>query len=400
MTPVIRLALLRAVPVDLLVACVSLALARWLCLPALSVGEWSAQWLPLAGCVAVSQAASIAVIHHRLGPASLAVPVAGGSLIGTALGLGVAAASFGLPDGLWPVAASQVWLSTGLLLAWRYARLWRQATGVTVTGTLVPPRRHEPVWEVVTRQRTLLRMLVGRDLTLKYRGSFFGLLWSLANPLMMTVTYGAVFTYVYPSRVEGFAFLMLIGVLAWTFFSVSARMATSAVVDSGSMVKNVYFPRLVLPSATVLFNFVQLLLALAVLLPACYLWIGRLPPWTLVFMPVALGLTFLFTWGLALVMAATTALFRDIQHLLDIGLQVLFWATPIVYTPDVLGPVYGPLLAHSPMAPFITTIRALAYHGQLPDAPTLLLATIYTAVSVAIGLGVFARLDERFAETL
>lgn len=390
----------RALLLDALVSAGSLVLARWLCLPVLPVTAWEGAWLTLGLALVASQSLAILVLQHRAGPSVLALPVSAGAIVGSGAGLITVWAATGLTHDMWRVSISQVWLFFGIALAWRYASVWQATARMPVTGDLVPPRRPEPVRTIIRRQRTLLRMLVARDLTLKYRGSVLGLLWSLANPLLMTITYGAVFTYVYPSRVEGFAFLMLIGVLAWTFFSLSTRMATSAVVDSGSMVKNVYFPRLVLPSATVIFNFVQLLLALAVLLPAGYLWFGHLPPWTVLLVPVALALTFAFTWGLALVMAATTALFRDVQHLLDVALQVLFWATPIVYTPDVLGPGVAPLLAQSPMAPFITAIRNLAYDGRLPAPPTVALVLLYAAVSVSIGLGVFARLDERFAETL
>src|SRR5215467_14921554 len=119
----------------------------------------------------------------------------------------------------------------------------------------------------VVRYRTLLRKLVLKDLKLKYRGSVLGFLWSLVNPLIMIAVYYTAFTYILHNRTEGFVFLVMLGILAWTFFSTSAMMSTSSIADNGSLLKSVFFPRAILPIATVLFNFAQYLLMAAVFLP-------------------------------------------------------------------------------------------------------------------------------------
>jgi ABC-type polysaccharide/polyol phosphate export permease len=117
--------------------------------------------------------------------------------------------------------------------------------------------------------------------------------------------------------------------------------------------------------------------------------------------PVPLALLVAFTWGLALMLAATTASLRDVQHLLDVTLQVLFWATPVVYTLDIIpaGPLQS-LALLSPLAPFIVALRSLAFSGAMPPAIVGTIMVLYTTCAVAIGLGVFVRLEERFAESL
>ncbi len=357
-------------------------------------------WMPQVLAVPLVLALCIAAVARQAGPSTLATPV----VLGTTLGLCVSLAITSLTPAVvlpWPVLCSTAWLTALLAGAWRGGLTWHRAVQATQAGTLVPPRHHRPVIATLRRHQTLLRLLVARDLTLKYRGSLMGVLWSLANPLVMTVTYGLVFTYVYPSRTEGFVFLLLLGILAWTFFSVTARMATAAIVDSGSLVKNVYFPRLVLPSATVLFNLVQYVVAMLVLVPVLSVMTGRMPSPLMLLVPVPLALLVAFTWGLALMLAATTASLRDVQHLLDVTLQVLFWATPVVYTLDIIpaGPLQS-LALLSPLAPFIVALRSLAFSGAMPPAIVGTIMVLYTTCAVAIGLGVFVRLEERFAESL
>ena len=143
--------------------------------------------------------------------------------------------------------------------------------------------RAEPLDSLATtltalfRYRTLLRKLVLKDLKLKYRGSVLGFLWSLVNPLVMIGVYSFAFRFIMHNGTEGFVFLVLLGILAWTFFSSSAMMSTGAIVDSGSLLKSVFFPRAILPIATVLFNLTQYLLMVVVFLPIMLI-VFRVPP--------------------------------------------------------------------------------------------------------------------------
>lgn len=400
MTPAVTPAPWRACFPDLLVAIAALALAWWLQVPAGSTGapalEWQQSLLLIPGIFALS----IGAISFADRRDALVRPVLVGGLLALAIGLLITGPAAGRPVP-WVLLCSTGWLAVLLALAWRGGLLWNRAIHAARQGELVAPRHHTPLFATLRRQRTLLMLLVARDLTLKYRGSTLGMLWSLANPLIMTVTYGLVFTYVYPSRIEGFVYVLLLGILAWSFFAVTARMATSAIVDSGSLVKNVYFPRLVLPTATVLFNLSQYVVALVVLVPILSVATGHLPSLLFLLVPVPLALLVMFTWGLSLVLAATTARLRDVQHLLDVALQVLFWATPVVYTLDIFPPgPWATLALFSPLAPFITALRSLAFAAEYPSAAVVTLMVLYAGCAVAIGLGVFVWLEEQFAESL
>ncbi len=123
----------------------------------------------------------------------------------------------------------------------------------------------------------------------------------------------------------------MLGLLAWTFFASSASMSTGAITDNGGLVKSVWFPRAILPISTVLFNLVQYLLTVLVFVPLMMAYYRVPPAAPMLLFPVFVALQLLFTIGLALILATGTAFFRDVRHLVEVALAVLFWMTPIVY---------------------------------------------------------------------
>ena len=246
--------------------------------------------------------------------------------------------------------------------------------------------------------RHLLRNLVLKDLKLKYRGSVFGFLWSLANPLIMIVVYTIAFTYFLQRESEGFVFYLMLGILAWTFFASSISGSTGSIADNGGLVKSVFFPRAILPLATVLFNLAQYLLTIVVFLPFMLVFYGIAPAAPMLLFPVFLLLQSLFTIGLALLLSTATAFFRDVKHLVEVGLAVLFWLTPIVYTLAILPDRVRVAIMFSPMAPFITAYHNIFYDRVWPDPITWALAVGYAVVALLIGLTVMVRYEEQFAE--
>jgi lipopolysaccharide transport system permease protein len=248
------------------------------------------------------------------------------------------------------------------------------------------------------RYRELLKNLVLKDLKLKYRGSVLGFVWSLANPLLMVGVYTIAFRYFLRVNVEGFVFYLMLGLLAWTFFANSLTMATGAIVDNGGLVKSVFFPRAILPVATVLFNFAQYVMTAAVFLPVLLL-IYRVPlSAPMVLFPVFLALQLLFTIGVGLVLATGTAFFRDIRHFLEIALAVLFWMTPIVYTLDHVPHQLRTLLLFTPVSPFIAAYQKIFFYREWPGWPIWALAAGYGAIAITIGMALMLAHEDKFSE--
>jgi homopolymeric O-antigen transport system permease protein len=248
--------------------------------------------------------------------------------------------------------------------------------------------------------RDLLRNLVIKDLKLKYRGSVLGFVWSLLNPLVMIVVYTFAFTHIMGIRTERYSFFVLIGVLTWGFFANAIMGSTDAITGGGGLLRSVLFPRIILPVSGVVFFLVQYLLTVAVLLPLMLAY-HRIPlgPQMLLF-PVILFLQVLMISGLALALSAVTAFFRDLKHLVEVGLGVAFWVTPIVYESTRVPEPYRPMLLLSPMAPFILAYQDLFYYLRWPDASVWLVAIAYGVTAFMCGISVFVAYEDRFSEVV
>jgi lipopolysaccharide transport system permease protein len=253
------------------------------------------------------------------------------------------------------------------------------------------------------RYRHLLRNLVLKDLKLKYRGSVVGFLWSLANPILMGVVYTVAFTKIIRIHDEGFVFYLMLGLLAWTFFGSSVGMSTGAIVDNGGLVKSVWFPRAILPTATVLFNLTQYLLSVSVILPMMLIYYRVVPEAPMLLFPVFVALQLLFTIGIALILATAAAFLRDVRHLVEIALSILFWMTPIVYEVENLKnlrPIFRQMVLLSPMSPYVTAYHQIFYYRHWPDLSIWVTTIGYAAVALAVGLWLIIRNEDSFAERI
>jgi ABC-type polysaccharide/polyol phosphate export permease len=225
-------------------------------------------------------------------------------------------------------------------------------------------------------------------------------LWSLLNPLLMIVVYTVAFTFILRVRTEGFVFYLMLGQLSWTFFASSASMATGAIVDNSGLLKSVLFPKAILPIGTVLFNLAQYLLTVSVFLPAMFLWYHVPLVAPMMLFPVFLALQVVFTIGVALILATATAFFRDVRHLLEVTLSILFWTTPIVYELRQVPERLQLLILLSPVSPFVVAYQQLFFYRQWPAPTVWLLATAHALGAFVVGALLFLAFEDRFTEQL
>lgn len=248
------------------------------------------------------------------------------------------------------------------------------------------------------RYRSLIVNLVFKDLKLKYRDSVLGFVWSLAGPLLNLVTLTFAFQFVIRIQMENYVYFLLVGILPWNFFATSLQGATTTIVGNASLIRKVYFPRAVLPVASVLFTFAQLLLALLVFLPALGLISGVTLHWTAVLFVPLLLVHLAFTTGWALVLAAITTTFRDVQHFTDLALPLLFWVTPLVYPVTMAPPQLQTVFRFSPLAAFAVSYQDVLFWGRVPDVTAVATLLGWTAVSLLVGSTVFRWYSPTLAE--
>ena len=248
--------------------------------------------------------------------------------------------------------------------------------------------------------RELLRQLVMRDLKLKYRGSVLGFLWSLGNPLAMVIVYTFAFKYILLNDDPGYVFKVLLGIITWTLFANAATMSTGSIIESTGLVRAVRFPRAILPVATVFFNLAQFLLTAAVFVPLMLLALQVMPSWPMLLFPLLLVLQVAFIVGVALMLSVFTTKFRDIKHLIEVILPLLFWTTPIFYPLSYVPESMRMPIQLSPMSPFVIGYQSIFYDGQPPDLFVAIIAFVYGVSMLAIGGMIFLSAEDELVEQL
>jgi ABC-type polysaccharide/polyol phosphate export permease len=261
------------------------------------------------------------------------------------------------------------------------------------------------------RSQNLLWNLTLRELRSKYRRSFLGWAWSMLNPLSNMVIYWFVFGVVFgataptgnPSGIQVYALYLLSGILPWGFFALVTNLGLGSLLGNSGLVKKVYFAWETLVFAQVIFSFVQFCIEMTLLCVALLIVGSPIAPW----IPVAFLLMLLlavYAAGFALALSTLAVYFRDLRYLWTIIIQVMFFATPIIYTPDKIAgkvpPILEFILHWNPMAVFILSFRHLLYSGRAPEWGHIAYLLVASVVVFVGGWTIFVKQSRRLAEEL
>lgn len=275
-------------------------------------------------------------------------------------------------------------------------------------------------WRIHVREliayRYLLFNLIRRDLKVRYRDSILGVFWSLLNPMLMMLVFSLIFAKLIPREdIRDYAIFFLVGLLPWNFFSGSMLGGTTSVTGSSSLVKKVYFPRVLLPASATFSNLVNFLLAFVVLVIFLYIADIGLTIHAL-WVPVILVTQILFILGLVFILSSANVFYRDVIMILDVVLLAWFFLTPVIYpldwlgeTQSILGITVNPAVVMrwlNPMASIIDGYRTVLWGTMGSSGPVAmdlkyLARTFVTSVIIFLaGFIIFSRTRHLFGEKL
>jgi ABC-2 type transport system permease protein len=273
-----------------------------------------------------------------------------------------------------------------------------------------PLKRLIEVW----RYRELLRNLVRKELKVKYKSSVLGFLWTLLNPALYLVVFSIVFQEILRVQVPYYAVFLLSGLLVWNLFSAAVGGGAGSVVDNAGLVQKVWFPREILPLATIGAALMHFFFQLLVLIGA--LAIFRKPPeWE--FLPAllpALVALLVLAAALGIALSAVNVYLRDTQHLLELVLLAWFWFSAIVYPyRDVADRLGGNayLLLLNPIISIVVLFQRAIYNpspeeGIVPDAGlgwylrNIAIVGVGSFVLLLVAIWLFGRLEDNLAEEI
>jgi ABC-type polysaccharide/polyol phosphate export permease len=264
------------------------------------------------------------------------------------------------------------------------------------------------VFRLLWRHRALIAVLVRRDLDARYRASALGFFWSLLNPLLLLAVYAVVFTYIFSPRFPGgdpYPLFLFSGLLPWLFFSGAVLDGSVTLVDNGPLLSKVMCPPELFPAVTVVSHLVHHLLALPILLLAMTVSAAaklHVFPWTFPLVMAALVPWILTTAGAVFAISVLSVHYRDMRDLVGHLLNLLFFASPIIYSLEGLQvPVMlRRILALNPLASLVTVYRDAAFGGQVSSLQTWLTAVAVGIVTWWLGTRVFAAFRETVVEAV
>ena len=247
--------------------------------------------------------------------------------------------------------------------------------------------------------RELLKNNVKKEIRGKYKNSFLGVLWSFLNPLLQIAVYAIVFPLILRNTQENYVVFVCCGLIPWTFFATTINRTAFTLVENGDIIKKVYFPREILPISIVTSEAVNFLISTMIIL--MFVLFGGLGlSKYIIFYPIVLLAQYLLLISISFVVSVVTVYFRDLQHLIGVALQLLFYAAPVVYSPENIPAGYEWILKYNPMTYIINAYRDIFYNQTMVDIKSLIILIFGAICACVVGYLIFNKLQKGVAEQL
>ena len=255
------------------------------------------------------------------------------------------------------------------------------------------------IFKRIYQYRELLKTNIKKEVRGKYKKSFLGILWSFLNPLLQIAVYAIIFPLILKNTQENYVVFLCVGLIPWTYFVTTITQCTSTVINNGNIIKKVFFPREILPISIVTSNTVNFLISTLIII-AFIIFDGMSLTKYIIFYPLILLVQYVLLLAISLILSAVTVYLRDLEHLIGVALQVLFYATPIVYASNSIPENFQFIMKINPMASIIDAYRNIFYYQTCPDIKSILIWLAISVVFCFIGYKIFNKLQKGFAEEL
>ena len=247
----------------------------------------------------------------------------------------------------------------------------------------------------------LISALVKKEIKIRYKTNILGYAWSILNPLSQALIYLVAFQYILKVKIDNYVLFLVLGLFPWQWLMNSVVASSVSMVANANLVKKTIFPREYIVFAVVLNDMVHFFLSLPVLL--VFLIIYRhsvhVNPWLILIFPILAVIQLFFTMGFALLVAAINVFFRDLERLVTIFLNMMFYGTPVVYAVTMIPQKLHFIIYANPMSMLIINYRNIFLYSTI-NWHYLIYSAVYSLIVFWIGYAVFKKFKDRFAEVL
>ena len=266
-----------------------------------------------------------------------------------------------------------------------------------------PGRRERHYWLELWHYRELFLVLAWRDLSVRYKQTIIGVAWALVRPFLTMVVFTIIFGRIAKLPSDGaapYALMVFSGMLPWTFFSMGLSEASNSLINNSNLISKVYFPRLLVPTATIVVAFVDFMISFCILV-GLLVWYQFVPSWQMVLLPLFVVLGVLTSLGPSLWITALNVKYRDFRYVIPFILQFGLYVSPVGFSSNVVPEEWRLLYSLNPMVGVIDGFRWCILGGESPlYVPGLVLSVCVTAFFLWFGIGQFRKMEKKFADLI
>lgn len=245
----------------------------------------------------------------------------------------------------------------------------------------------------------LIIVLTKKEMSVRYKNSFLGYLWSIGHPLAFTFVFFVAFKVIMRVQMEDYTLFLIAGLFPWQWFSNSVNAAPMVFLGNASIIKKINFPRNIIPFTTVLQDMIHFVLSIPVILLFALIY-HKSPGLTWLYgIPVLLLIQFMLSYGVSLIISSVNLFFRDLERLTSIFTTLLFYFTPVIYPETMIPERYRALINLNPLSPLMISWRNLFLNNSLEIIP-LAVSLLYAIFSFTAGYLIYRKLSWKFAEVL
>lgn len=272
---------------------------------------------------------------------------------------------------------------------------------------LEPGSADRHYWRDLWRYRELFSILAWRDISVRYKQTAIGVVWALIQPLLTMIVMTVIFGRVAKLPSEGsapYAVMVFAAMLPWYFFSSSLQSSSQSLVGNSQLISKVYFPRMIIPAASVMVSFVDFLISL-VLLAVAMGWYRYWPDWRIITLPVFMFIAFLAAMGPGLLITAVNVKYRDFRYVIPFIVQFGLYISPVGFSSSVIRQRFGDtvfaLYSLNPMVGVIDGFRWAILRGETSIYwPSFCLSMLLVIVLLLIGTRQFRLMEKTFADVI
>ena len=266
-----------------------------------------------------------------------------------------------------------------------------------------PGRQERNYWRDLWRYRELFRVLAWRDLAVRYKQTVIGVGWAVIRPFITMIIFTIIFGRIAKLPSDGTApypLMVFAGMLPRTFFSTGLSEASNSLINNANLISKVYFPRLIVPTATVVVAFVDFLITFSMLI-LLMAWYQYPPGWQFLVLPVFILLAFLASIGPALWITALNVKYRDFRYVIPFIVQFGLYVSPVGFSSNIIPEQWRLLYSLNPMVGVIDGFRWCILGGQSPVyLPGLACSAVVAAFFLWFGIHRFRRTERSFADLI